>query len=442
MSKGRSRDGVWKYSYGVRPYVVFAMERRDRAGHIAVRWTNPDKTGKFRRERRNLGITVRDPETGRLDRKRVRTAELAVQQFQAKLVVGQPARPAAASANDTPSATQTRPVEFPRTGQLILRAGFDLALDPVRGKYGSIRTRRYDQMVKYRERLFGGNRQVTGLIDPSLPWTEFVPAEARALWRKLADRHAASRGAELGVRAAEGIVDAIYSVAAWLHEEHLIPADAARPPAQWRKSLKEEWAQRTGKRRTRPHRPRHTVEEYRRIFAAITDPRVDPRIRLAIELAAECRTGQVLRCTRRMLVLPEDAPNDFESALPGSLGQIEIPGAGKKHGEVVVFTPEQRRAVDDALDGYLANYETAWRAGQIDDYYLFPGSKMRMLDKSGRRWTRKVRVGVKPLSRDGARVAFKRLETIAKVKHVDGRGWYACDGSPPTSRSPPRRTIA
>jgi len=93
VSKGRSRDGVWKYSDGVRPYVVFAMERRDRAGHIAVRWTNPDKTGKFRRERKNLGITVRDPKTGRLDPRRVRAAELAVQQFQAKLVVGQPAPP-------------------------------------------------------------------------------------------------------------------------------------------------------------------------------------------------------------------------------------------------------------------------------------------------------------------------------------------------------------
>jgi hypothetical protein len=48
--------------------------------------------------------------------------------------------------------------------------------------------------------------------------------------------------------------------------------------------------QRTERRRSRPHRPRHTVEECRRIFAAIIDPRVDPRIRLAIE----CRTGQVL----------------------------------------------------------------------------------------------------------------------------------------------------
>ena len=84
------------------------------------------------------------------------------------------------------------------------------------------------KVVKYCERLFGGKRHVTGLLDPRLAWTEFVPAEARALWRKMADRHAASRGAEFGVRAAEGMVDAIYSVAAWLREEHRIPADAAR----------------------------------------------------------------------------------------------------------------------------------------------------------------------------------------------------------------------
>ena len=92
-----------------------------------------------------------------------------------------------------------------------------------------------------------------------------------------------------------------------------------------------------------------------------------------------------------MLVQPEVAPREYESAPPGSLGQIEIPGAGKKHGEVVVLTPEPRRAVDDALAGYLANYEAAWRAGQIDDYYLFPGSRIRMLDESGRRWTRSPR---------------------------------------------------
>lgn len=307
---------------------------------------------------------------------------------------------------------------------LTIRAGFDLALDPGRGKYGSNRTRRYDQMRKYRERLFGSRRHAAPLLDAQLPWTALTPAEARALWRRMADRHLASNGEEFGVRAAEGVIDAIYSVSAWLREEHLIAPDTARAPAQWRKALKEEWSQRTGKRRSRPHRPRHTVDEYRRIFAAINDPRVDPRIRLTIELAAECRTGQVLRCTRRVLMLPEMPPNEYESAPAGSLGQIEIPGAGKKYGEVVVLTPEQRYAVDDALAGYLANYEAAVRAKQMEDYQLFPGSKMRMLDPSGRQWTRKVRVGAKPLSRDGARVAFKELEAIAKVNHVEGRGWH------------------
>jgi hypothetical protein len=61
------------------------------------------------------------------------------------------------------------------------------------------------------------------------------------------------------------------------------------------------------------------------------------------------------------------APNECESAPSGSLGEIEIPGAGKNHGEVVVLTPEQRRAVDDALAGYLAK---AIRLGKPRSYPL------------------------------------------------------------------------
>jgi hypothetical protein len=41
------------------------------------------------------------------------------------------------------------------------------------------------------------------------------------------------------------------------------------------------------------------------VVDALNDARVDPRMRLAIELAAECRTGQVLRRTRTMLTLTE-----------------------------------------------------------------------------------------------------------------------------------------
>jgi len=113
---------------------------------------------------------------------------------------------------------------------LTMLAGFGLALDPERGKYGSNRTSRYDQMLKYRERLFGGPRHAAPLLDRRLTWIGFVPAEARALWRRMADRHVSTNGDEFGVRAAEGIVDAIYSVAAWLREERLIPPDATRAP--------------------------------------------------------------------------------------------------------------------------------------------------------------------------------------------------------------------
>lgn len=56
----------------------------------------------------------------------------------------------------------------------------------------------------------------------------------------MADRHISTKGAEFGVRAAERLVDAICSVAAWLREEHHIPSEAGRAPARWRRALKEE----------------------------------------------------------------------------------------------------------------------------------------------------------------------------------------------------------
>lgn len=375
------------------------------------------ENGLHRRAKQSLGIVVRDASTGQLDPKLVRTAELEVQRLHARLITG--ALPQTAAER----ATANLPAP-PTADTLTLREGFRLALDPKRGKYASTETRRYDDMVLYESRLFGLKPGTRPLINPQLTWRELHLRDIRGLWRTMADAYVRTDGREFGIRVAEQIVDALFSVASWLREESHIAPDVARPLDSWRKRLRDEWAQRTDEQLHRPHRPRHTVDEFHRIFAALNDPRVDPRIRLAIELAAECRTGQVLRCTRRMLTIPELDPSKYEDLPAGSLGQVVIPGAGKKHGETVVLTPEQRRSVDDALAGYLANYEAAWLAEEIADYYLFPGSRMRMLDDEGRRWTRRVRAGVKPMSRDGARVAFKQLEVIAKIDHIRGRGWY------------------
>jgi hypothetical protein len=173
----------------------------------------------------------------------------------------------------------------------------------------------------------------------------------------------------------------------------------------------------------KPDKPRHTPEEYRRIFAAVTDPHVDPRIAHAIELAAECRTGQVLTCTRRSLTLPDVPPDAYDSAPSGALGSIDIPGKGKKHGERVMFTADQRRASDRARAGYLRHYEGAFLRGEIDDYLLFPGGHMGNAERG--EWSpKRVCANAEPLSRDGARVAFQQLEAVAGVTHLPGRGWY------------------
>lgn len=420
----RRRGDRWTYSFGLKPYVVFAFERPERGNQVFIRFTNlnrPDarRPGEHMREVQNLGVVVRDVETGRLDEKLVREAELATQQFQARLFTGtlaplQPPKPR------EPDETERRP----RPETLTLREGFALALDPENGKYPATDTRHYDQMKKWRDRLLGGRPGMRPLIKPDLPWAALQLRDVRTLWRSMADAYLRTEGKEFGLRAAEMMVDSIYSVAAWLREENRIGPEAARPPEGWRRRLKQEWELRTGEHHKRPYRPRHTADEFRRVFAALRDPRVDPRIRLAIELAAECRTGQVLRCTRSMLVLTEVASDDYERLPAGSLGQITIPGAGKKHGEIVVLTPEQRRAVDDAVAGYLVKFEEAYQAEEISDYHLFPGSKMKMVDKTGRRRPRRVRLGVKPLSRDGARQLFKALEVVAKVDHIEGRGWY------------------
>ena len=418
----RRRGERWTYSYGLKPLIVSAFERPERGNQVWVRWTNlerPDRRrpGEHMREVKSLGVFVRDLATGRLDEKLVRVAEVAVQQLQARLVTGEPA---------AGPAEPVKEVEAPRSTAetLTLREGFALALDPARGKYASTDTRHYEQMVKYEGRLFGGKPGLRPLINPTLPWRALQLRDVRSLWRAMADAYNRTEGKEFGLRASEMIVDSVFSVAAWLREEDRIASDAARPPDGWRRRLKDEWALRTGEHHKRPFRPRHTPEEFHHIFAALRDPRVDPRIRLAIELAAECRTGQVLRCTRRMLLLTDAKPDDYERLPAGSLGQVTIPGAGKKHGEIVVFTPEQRRAVDDALHGYLSKYEAAFLEEDVDDYFLLPGSKMKPVDLSGRRRPRRVRANAKALSRDGARQLFKALEVIAKVEHIAGRGWY------------------
>jgi hypothetical protein len=415
----------WTYSYGEKPYTVFAYERPERNHEVWVRYTDlstldPTRPTKHKYAYERLGLQVRDPLTGRRNRRCERTAEVEVQRFQGQLVASQ------RKGNVQSPAVPTTPEQKaePEVGvALTLARGFELALDTKLGKYASDETRRYDDMVTYRDRLFGVPGGRKALIEPSLTWVELQVRHVRVLWRSLADAYRRSGGKRYGPRVAEQMVDAIYTVASWLREEQRIPTNAALHPPGWRKRLYAEWAERTGEPLQEPARPRHSPEEYRRIFAVLRDPRVDPRIATAIETAAECRTGQVLECWRSMVDLPEIDPATYETAPLGTLGQITIPGAGRKLGETVVFTPDQRRAWDAYLSGQMREYEDAWQRGELRDYPVFPGFH-KWRGGAVESWSPRDAERMQPMGRDGARVAFHFVEKIAGVPEIPGRGWY------------------
>ena len=83
----------------------------------------------------------------------------------------------------------------------------------------------------------------------------------------------------------------------------------------------------------------------------------------------------------------------------------------------MVLTIDQRLAVNAALGGYLSDYEAAYAAGEIRDYYLFPAGRFR----GGKA---KLVEEPKPLTRDAALGMFRDLEAAAGVASIKGRGWY------------------
>ena len=101
----------------------------------------------------------------------------------------------------------------------------------------------------------------------------------------------------------------------------------------------------------------------------------------------------------------------------------------------MVLTADQRLTVESALAGYLSSYEALWRSGDVVDYPLFPARRL-VKGKA------KVVADPKPLTKDAALKMFRRLEKIAKVPSVEGRGWYGCVASLRMRRKTWRRTSA
>lgn len=373
--------GRWQFTVGETPYRLTAYERVDRGNAIYSRvWD-----GRRYRDKRPLHPGIRD-EGGKI------VPELQIEAQQAAI---ERQRAIAAGIEDAPVLD----------GPFTLAAGFRQLLHSKEGKYAG-ETRWKGDVRRYSE-------VILDVLGRDLLWSQLKHAHYRKLWRQLAERHR-TKG-RYGVVAAQKIVGTLQSAARWLQQEGWIEPGSALPAPNWKESLRVEWEEITAKPVTKPRKPKYSVEEQRKLFAAL--PLADPRLALAVEIGAELRLGQVPR-SRRSDILPHGG---FQ------IGAVRVHGRGRKKGETVILTMTQRHALTRALtSGVLADLEAAWRRGEIEDYYLIPGGYLyTTTDRRGRRVQRaQVKNAMVQLGRTGMRKQWRKLEELAGVEHVEGRNWY------------------
>jgi len=237
-------------------------------------------------------------------------------------------------------------------------------------------------------------------------WASITRADWRSLWRYRLDQlRAEGHG---GYRGAELVVQCVATVASWLVEEDHVPA-IKQPEREWRQRLVEDYRLRAGTDPV-PSRPRHTLEEMRRLLEAAEAS--DPRFALLLTLGAELRLGQVARCRRRDLDL--------------AAGTLTVRGRGKKGGTIIQLTAGQRAAAQAALVGYLrALEEMSLAPGTLlPDYPLFPQGQLPGNRKGQPRTVPERHGFARSIGRRWILAQFALAEAKANIPHVPGRGAY------------------
>jgi hypothetical protein len=402
-SAGRKEPapGAWKYTVGEPPLQVTAHERADRGLRVYTRvWD-----GRAYSDRRELCGPIRD-DRGRIDPDKEQAARALTIARHRALTSG------------------LAPQEAAPTGPLTLATGLARVLDPKSGKYPTV-----DEHVRNVRRAHG---IIVTHLGGDVRWSDVRHAHYRKLWRAMAHEHVKS-GA-FGRRWTEMVCECFGAAARWLQQEGLIEPGEGEPARGWKGAMRKEWGEITGEgaASAKPKKPRLAPAEVAALFtaappravrpadvAANDEEEADPRVWLALEIGAELRIGQVRRVRRSHI---EAAPDGKEP-----LYAVDVHGRGKKLGEYVILTEDQRAALRWALEhGYLADLERAYAAGEIADYHLFPtGHFVTELLPDGRAVKRaRLEHGAKPIGRRALADQWARLERLAGVAHLPGRLWY------------------
>ncbi|MCA2991523.1 hypothetical protein [Gemmatimonas sp.] len=429
MGRPETRS-LWTYSYGTWGNRVFATERSMSDRTIKVRYKDR-ATGEVRFVSLAPEVTVRDTK-GKLAKDFISAAELQVERvyeavrdripFEAKpglLIrpqrVVRSAGPASAvddaSASSVPSQAAAAPAPMVEVGpeerrrSVTLAQAVKLIADPVMGlwplKPGEPSNERRNESVNHLKRA-------VAVLGPTRRVADLETRDFNRMWVTLAEQFA--REGQCGYRMTQRITQTLIVGLRYLRQEQEIPANAGHAPEKWKEAMDRKWVS------TRGALPTVTVERFTReeaasILGALDDPRVDPRLRLAVELGAELRGAQLLRTMRSAVKLnaTEFAPH----------GTVTVTGAKRKPGTTIVLTARQRLVLDQTLTTTLGKYEAEFLARRTKDYPLFPSKVLRDDGVAN------LHADVKPMTTSGLDKLFKRLVTeIAGVDMRPNCGWY------------------
>jgi integrase len=367
------RAPLWEHEIGLLPYKVKVYERAEKKGVLYLLWRHRGAPKKA-----SLGKTLRTAD-GRIIAERQKWAIGEAKKKYEQLAAG----------TGTPDPSPVAP--------LTIAEGLARVIDPQTGKY--------PKKTPHRGEVVTSMNHAIRVWGAETPWAVIKRADIRKLGR---DRLEQLKGRErAGARGAEVTIARVLAVASWLRDEELIPLEACRAPRTWKQDLKSDWQLVHGEHSSpQPYRPRHTLEEMRKIMSKCGE--VDPRFELLMALGAELRLGQVRRARRSDL--------DLEH------WTFRVRANKHKKGTIVELTAGQISAVKRALDpetGYLRDVERA-----SIDYPLFPSGQMPG-GRSGRAVATVDRhADAAPIDRTAIREWFHEAEDLAEVVKVAGRGAY------------------
>lgn len=284
-------------------------------------------------------------------------------------------------------------VEVLEAHALTFQAALDLYLDPERGGLPRDKKTR----LEYTRRL----RRWGAYFGASRPWNAIRPSEVQAWARK--------RQEQGKVPDALASLDVLRTLHRWLTRSAAIQGLQDPLAGLNRKALKDSHT---------PARRRYSPEELAELVRVRHD--VDPRFALYLALMDDsgARSKALRILWRSALDARLDSPPSPEEA---PHGWLVLPALKGQRAPLALLTAFQRREIDLALDGYLAELEARWRSDGAD-YPLFPGARL------GDKRVQVVGVGQPGALRPASPKRFLRwlyeAEGKAGVRHIPGRSYH------------------